>query len=73
MKVTSLKLLAGIVSVALAGGVWMGLATLLFASPIHLLQALAVYISHLSFIGWLLFGLLSIIFYQVLSRFVPPG
>jgi hypothetical protein len=70
MKLVILKAIIAIVSVLLAGSLWMGLIVLLKKSGIDILQSLAVYISQLSFIGWLLFGVGSIILYLVFSKVV---
>jgi hypothetical protein len=70
MKAIILKAIAAILSVAGAGLLWIGLISLLMASDVGLLQTLAVYVSHLSFIGWLLFGIGSILLYLTLTRFV---
>lgn len=72
MKGVILKVLIAVVSVFLAGGLWMGLVVLLKKSGIDILQTLAVYISHLSFIGWLLFGVGSIALYLALTKLVIP-
>lgn len=72
MKAAIVKAIIAIVSVFLAGGLWMGLLVLLKKSGVDILQTLAVYISHLSFIGWLLFGVGSIVLYLALAKLVIP-
>ncbi len=70
MKAAILKAIIAVVSVFLAGGLWMGLLIVLKKSGIDILQTLAVYISHLSFIGWLLFGVGSIALYLGLTKLI---
>lgn len=70
MKMILLKILAAFLSVFLAGGVWLGIILILKNSGIHFLQTVAVYVSHFSFFGWLLFGLLSISFFYVITNYV---
>ena len=70
MKTFILKAIAAIVSVFIAGALWIGSMLLLKNSGVSFLQTLAVYISQLSFIGWLLFGLLAIMLYLVIVKFM---
>lgn len=65
-----LKIGLMLVSVLLAGAIWYGLVRVLVKSGISSLQTLAVWISHLSFIGWLLFVAISVLFYLGFSRMV---
>lgn len=68
MKMILLKILVAFLSVLLAGGLWLGVILILKNSRISFLQTIAVYISHFSFLGWLLFGLLSISFFYALTN-----
>ena len=70
VRVIFFKILAAFFSVSIAGLLWLGLILLLKNSKISPLQTLAFYISHLTFIGWLLFGLLSIMIYLRLAQLI---
>lgn len=68
MKPLIIKISIAIFSVFVAGALWMGIATGLFKSNQFPLPLIAVYISHFSFIGWLIFGNLSILLYRGVSN-----
>ncbi len=62
------KILASLISANVSLVLWLGLILLQKNSTISLLQKISVYISHLSFIGWIIFGVLSIGIYSILSK-----
>ncbi len=68
MKLIILRIIAGIISIFLAGATWTGLVILLKGTGISYLQKLAVYVSHFSFIGWILFLALAVLFYLLISK-----
>jgi hypothetical protein len=71
MKYYLIKAVIAIIAVFLSGVTWLGLVLILKKSGISALQTVAVYISQFSFLGWLLLGLLSIIYYFVITKYLP--
>lgn len=69
MKFSILRVFITVLSVFIGGAIWIGLLLLLKNSDIPSLQRLVFYISHFTIMGWLLFGLLSVAVYLLISKY----
>lgn len=65
---TIIKLILVILSIVLAIGVWTGIILLFKNSSVEPIRALTIWVSHLTFTGWLLFVGIVLIVLKLMFR-----